>query len=138
MSDQLKPCPCCGGGAKIDADGSVYCVKCGIQTAVHSIRGMAIEVWNSRPSFVVPSVEEIEILVSKHSDKNLGPKCPVSIAIATAIHSHLLAQGAKESVAWEALVKADFVTKHWLSLSDSKGWVAGVISEALATRKEGV
>ena len=50
MSDtELKPCPCCGGKATFDyQDTSVFCVKCGIQTACHSTEKTAVSRWNTR------------------------------------------------------------------------------------------
>ena len=46
---ELKPCPCCGGKATFDyLDTSVFCVKCGIQTACHSTEKTAVSRWNTR------------------------------------------------------------------------------------------
>ena len=51
MSDmpELKPCPCCGGKPTFDyRDTSVFCVKCGMQTACSTDEKRANEVWNRR------------------------------------------------------------------------------------------
>jgi len=89
---ELKPCSHCGGDAKIDRNGAVYCVKCGVQTAIHMFGKLkAIQVWNSRPtvqSYGVPSMEELEGLLSG--------KCISDTAAhfaARHVHAHLLTQG---------------------------------------------
>lgn len=53
---ELKPCPFCGGEAKIrdystpdtDPEIDVFCTNCGGQTFVYETEGEAIEAWNRR------------------------------------------------------------------------------------------
>ena len=52
MTEKLKPCPFCGGEAKlIDDDWSyVICTKCGIHPYHRISLKDAIEEWNNRPN----------------------------------------------------------------------------------------
>ncbi len=54
---ELKPCPFCGGEAKIFTHRNerertnptvVKCQVCGVKTAIHDRYGLAIEAWNRR------------------------------------------------------------------------------------------
>ena len=68
MSDDLKPCPFCGGEAsKIHASGlfeRVYCKDCFAQTGgLHSDRAMAKKAWNTRPADA--AIEELEAKLAK-------------------------------------------------------------------------
>lgn len=53
---ELKPCPFCGGEAKIrdysiqdlGPEIDVFCTNCGGQTFVYETEGEAIEAWNRR------------------------------------------------------------------------------------------
>lgn len=53
MSDKLKPCPFCGGEAKLfeDKDYQIYsvtCTECDAGTNAYGIEQDAIEAWNGR------------------------------------------------------------------------------------------
>lgn len=55
MSDELKPCPFCGGEAKCEIqDGEMFyfveCVDCGNATCGWVYESRAIEKWNARPA----------------------------------------------------------------------------------------
>lgn len=60
MGNELKPCPFCGGEAKIrdyshpdlDPEIDVFCTNCGGQTFVYETVGEAIEAWNRRAANV--------------------------------------------------------------------------------------
>lgn len=44
----IKPCPCCNSTAVDTWNDSVFCKRCGIQTAEHESIERAVEVWNTR------------------------------------------------------------------------------------------
>ena len=48
MSDQLKPCPCCGGEAKRYSDNRVGCKKCGLRTVSDQSFLRKRAEWNAR------------------------------------------------------------------------------------------
>lgn len=55
---ELKPCPCCGGGADVHTDDSigisityfVYCIKCDMATNSMTHRVDVVKIWNARHS----------------------------------------------------------------------------------------
>ena len=51
MTDELKPCPFCGGKAEFEKDEGwfVFCEKCGSMTVLFDTKPEAKETWNSRP-----------------------------------------------------------------------------------------
>lgn len=58
MATELKPCPFCGGEAKIrdfstpdlEPEIGVFCTNCRGQTFVYETEAEAIEAWNRRPA----------------------------------------------------------------------------------------
>lgn len=66
MNKKLKPCPFCGGEAKLFLDESryyksqVYCKKCGVRTNREHIPEIAVTTWNTRKPIdkVVEQLEE--------------------------------------------------------------------------------
>lgn len=51
MTEELKPCPFCGGTPKLILGGMeilVFCKKCGSQTDFYESVPMAVEAWNAR------------------------------------------------------------------------------------------
>ena len=51
MTDELKPCPFCGGKAEFEIDEGwfVFCEKCGSMTVLFDTKPEAKETWNARP-----------------------------------------------------------------------------------------
>lgn len=52
MTDELKPCPFCGGKAEFENDNEewfVFCEKCGSMTVLFETKPEAKEAWNARP-----------------------------------------------------------------------------------------
>lgn len=54
MSDELKPCPFCGGEAVLNTESfsgvEVFCIDCIIGTGTRSSIRDAINMWNTRPA----------------------------------------------------------------------------------------
>lgn len=50
--EKLKPCPFCGGRARIGTDGeeghTVFCTSCKVETNIYEDERTAIEAWNRR------------------------------------------------------------------------------------------
>ena len=50
--EKLKPCPFCGGRARIGTDGeeghTVFCTSCKVETNIYADERTAIEAWNRR------------------------------------------------------------------------------------------
>lgn len=52
MTEELKPCPFCGGKAEFENDNGewfVFCEKCGSMTVPFETKPEAKETWNNRP-----------------------------------------------------------------------------------------
>jgi hypothetical protein len=66
MTEELKPCPFCGGEAKIGSfkgskeNWAVWCESCCIPCSEKYTIEETIKTWNTRVQPAVPSVEEIE------------------------------------------------------------------------------
>ena len=66
MNKKLKPCPFCGGEAKLFLDeasyykSQVYCKKCGVRTNREHIPEIAVTAWNTRKP-MDKVVEQLEI-----------------------------------------------------------------------------
>lgn len=65
MNDELKPCPFCGGEARLERIPNrsfiVRCPKCGAKTPYWSWSAAAIKTWNKRaqPTFTPDELAEI-------------------------------------------------------------------------------
>ena len=63
MSDKLKPCPFCGGEARLIGHSpySITCCKCRATTVICNTPDDAIDAWNRRaePTFTPDELEEI-------------------------------------------------------------------------------
>ena len=66
VSDELKPCPFCGGEAEFLEDEffchySVACTECGAGTDAYGVERDAIEAWNGRikPTFTPDELDAI-------------------------------------------------------------------------------
>lgn len=92
MSDELLPCPCCGGEAHFDevpvnqfelegqpsnAGGQfVECSKCGLSTnlmfpLMDDVKGELAERWNRRAHLAQPEAAEPVVLIAEDADKFL-------------------------------------------------------------------
>lgn len=97
---KLKPCPFCGGEAKLSNDAgiqafAVYCSVCGISSprlnhyTEDDTEHKAIQAWNTRHLKSIPSVEDIGNLTNKHDEDYRRLKDYISPTWIEAIHSML-------------------------------------------------
>lgn len=65
MSDELKPCPFCGGKARLEKITNlsfiVRCPKCGAKTTYRLSSSLAVKIWNSRTQLEFTPDELAEI-----------------------------------------------------------------------------
>lgn len=73
MSEELKPCPFCGGEAKLPNSGGVFwaiCNNCCTYQQITHDRAEAIAAWNKRQHDAI--IEATERLADYLRDENLG------------------------------------------------------------------
>lgn len=84
MTNELKPCPFCGGEAEAEHYESddfyggylIFCTKCGAQitpcnASGYDARKIAIESWNTRqPAFDWKPIEELPTFFNSRGEKN--------------------------------------------------------------------
>ena len=58
MTDELKPCPFCGGDdlevTDMDGDHYVLCHGCALEAPFHDSRAEAVAAWNRRAAIAAP------------------------------------------------------------------------------------
>lgn len=80
MNDKLKPCPFCGGKAKLfeDKDYQIYsvtCTECDAGTNAYGIEQDAIDAWNGRiePTFTPDELDAIRRMFDiRRSERELS------------------------------------------------------------------
>ena len=76
MSDELKPCPFCGGEAKLEETNYlgvfVRCLKCGTKTTYRLSSSLAVKIWNSRtqPEFTPDELDVIRKALEAYAQKS--------------------------------------------------------------------
>lgn len=80
MTEELKPCPCCGSNAEMVEVTEFYftrCKECGLNTQMYETPEEAKAVWNRRPEPEKPKVKTIPLSSLKDSDYVwiVGPRC---------------------------------------------------------------
>lgn len=109
MSEELKPCPFCGGRAKVYKGHSLYadkiptcifCTKCGAQTLLCRLE-QAPKLWNTRTETPMQKrIEELEAerdrLKKNHAE--LGKKLGAMISFCGNLPEHLVTGEALEIV----------------------------------------
>lgn len=90
MTEELKPCPFCGGTANI-AKGEIefwaYCQHCGAQTELYETEYEVAKAWNTRKIEEAQAAEIARLLGNIEAIKKIVDKPPLSLYDAARIYS---------------------------------------------------
>jgi hypothetical protein len=107
MTEELKPCPFCGGEA-VDStynvcdccgkavNGSINCSLCNAKVDHYDTSTQAIQAWNARVQPTIPSVEEIDKVIRNHPSNEYFSKDCVLVDVEDTVKAiHNLLRGEK-------------------------------------------